>query len=103
MQQSILVTTLITLRGEIRRAQIKLGEKDTLNVETLKTYFRKKSDPTVIGSYTMPQPAPGGTTIHIIGYKEGKTGTENKYVFPAPFDKTVMYGNIMLVASESKD
>ena len=102
-QQSILVTTLITLRGEIRRAQIKLGEKETLNVETLKTYFRKKSDPTVIGTYTMPQPVPGGTTIHIIGYKEGKTGTENKYVFPAPYDKTVMYGDVVLVASESKD
>ncbi len=99
-QQSILVTTLITLRGEIRRAQIKLGDDNTLSLETLKAYFRKKSEPVVIGTYNMPLPAPTGTIIHIMGYKEGKSGTENKYVFPAPFDKTVMFGDVVLIASE---
>ncbi len=96
----VLVTTLITLRGEIRRAQLKLSEDQTLNIETLKTYFRKKSEPTIIGTYFMNLPSPTGTLIHIIGYKEGKTGTENKYVFPAPFDKTVLFGDVVLVASE---
>jgi DNA-directed RNA polymerase subunit M/transcription elongation factor TFIIS len=96
----VLPTTLITLRGEIRRAQLKLSEDQSLNIETLKTYFRKKSEPTLIGTYFMNLPSPTGTSIHIIGYKEGKTGTENKYVFPAPFDKTVLFGDVVLIASE---
>jgi DNA-directed RNA polymerase subunit M/transcription elongation factor TFIIS len=94
MAPPVLVTTLLSLKGEVRRAQVKLNEDNTLDIALLQAYFRKKSEPTVIG-----QLVHGDNTLYIIGYTEGKSGTENKYELPAPYDKTVIYGDALIIAA----
>ncbi len=94
----VLTTTLLNSRGEVRRAQVKLTDDHKLTNEQLQTYFRKKTSPVVIGYYN-----DGTTKLNILGYKEGRSGTENKYVMPAPYDKTVMYGDVLIIASDGDD
>ncbi len=94
----VLTTTLLNSRGEVRRAQVKLTDDHKLTNEQLQTYFRKKTTPVVIGYYN-----DSTTKLHILGYKEGRSGTENKYVMPAPYDKTIMYGDVLIIASEGDD
>ncbi len=94
MAPPVLVTTLLSLKGEVRRAQVKLNEDSTLDLSLLQAYFRKKSEPAVIG-----QLQHGDNTLYIIGYTEGKSGTENKYILPAPYDKTTIYGDALIIAA----
>jgi DNA-directed RNA polymerase subunit M/transcription elongation factor TFIIS len=93
MAPPVLVTTLLSLKGEVRRAQVKLNEDNTLDIGLLQAYFRKKSEPAVIGELQH-----GDNTLYIIGYTEGKSGTENKHVLPAPYDKTVIFGDALIIA-----
>ncbi len=94
MAPPVLVTTLLSLKGEVRRAQVKLNEDNTLDISLLHAYFRKKSEPAVIGELQH-----GDNTLYIIGYTEGKSGTENKHVLPAPYDKTVIFGDALIIAA----
>ncbi len=94
MAPPVLVTTLLSLKGEVRRAQVKLNEDNKLDISLLQAYFRKKSEPAVIGELQH-----GDNTLYIIGYTEGKSGTENKHVLPAPYDKTVIFGDALIIAA----
>jgi len=92
---SVLITTLLTARGEIRRAQVKLTDDGLLTKELAQAYFRKKIEPEVITTFKN-----GESTIHVMGYKEGKIGTENKCPMPPTPTPIVAFGDILLIVSE---
>ncbi len=92
-----LSTVVLALKGEARRAQVKLDDSNKATIEVAQAYFRKKATPMEVGYLDY-----GDITVHLIGYKDGKSGTENKCVLPAPYDKTVFYGDILLFASKGK-
>lgn len=92
---SVLITTLLTARGEIRRAQVKLTDDGLLTKELVQAYFRKKTEPEVLTTFKN-----GDSTIHVMGYKEGKTGTENKCPMPSTPTPIVAFGDILLIVSD---
>jgi len=96
MPPAVLTTTLLNARGEIRRAQVKMSDDSTLSLDLLQSYFRKKTAPTFICGYQ-----DGKNMIHIFGYKEGKTGTENKCVLPPPNNTTVIYGDALIIVGDA--
>jgi hypothetical protein len=96
MSIPVLLTTLLNARGEIRRAQVKMAEDSTLTLDLLQSYFRKKTAPSIIGYYQ-----DGSLLIFICGYKEGKTGSENKCSLPAPYENTVLYGDALIIVSDN--
>lgn len=94
----VLTTTLLNVRGEIRRAQVKMLDTSVLNLDLLQSYFRKKTPPVLIGNYQ-----DGANQIFIFGYKEGKAGTENKCNLPAPYENTVLFGDALIIVSQSEE
>jgi DNA-directed RNA polymerase subunit M/transcription elongation factor TFIIS len=96
MPPPVLTTTLLNVRGEIRRAQVKMTADSRLTLELLQTYFKKKVAPSMVASYQ-----DGTTNIYIIGYIDGRTGSENKCVLPVPFDKLVLFGDAIVIAADA--
>jgi DNA-directed RNA polymerase subunit M/transcription elongation factor TFIIS len=96
MPPPVLTTTLLNVRGEIRRAQVKMTDDSRLTLELLQTYFKKKMTPSMVASYQ-----DGVTNIYILGYSEGRAGSENKCVLPVPFDKLVLYGDAIVIAADA--
>ncbi len=90
-----LSTVVLSLKGEPRKAQVKLDDSNKATIETAQTYFRKKTTPMELGYFNY-----GDQTVYIVGYKDGKSGTENKCTLPAPYDKLVLYGDALLFASK---
>ncbi len=89
-------TVCITSKGELKKAKIPLTES-AVTVDAIQTYLKKKTEPTQLGKYSFE-----GTTIFMYGYKEGKAGSENKYEFPPPYDSLLPFGDVLLIASQSK-
>jgi DNA-directed RNA polymerase subunit M/transcription elongation factor TFIIS len=92
---SVLITTLLTARGEVRRAQVKLTDDGLLTKELAQAYFRKKTEPEILDKFKH-----GDSTIYVLGYKEGKSGTENKCPMPPTETPIVAFGDILLIVSE---
>jgi DNA-directed RNA polymerase subunit M/transcription elongation factor TFIIS len=55
---------------------------------------RKKKAADLIGSWAISK----GRTLQLWGWRDGKTGTENKHELPAPHDEVFLYGDVVLVA-----
>lgn len=86
-------TIAFTAKGEIKKAKLPLID-GALTIAAIQTYLKKKNEPVELGSYSHE-----GATFFLYGYKEGKSGTENKYEFPVPYDALEAYGDVLLIAS----
>ena len=93
-----LTTVLLATKGEPRRANLSLEEDASLNIDTVQKYFRKKEAPENLGYYNYED-----KTLYLLGYKKGKSGTENKTELPPPYDKDKYYGDILVIAGKSTD
>lgn len=93
-----LTTVLLATKGETRRANLTLEEDGSLNIDTVQKYFRKKEAPENLGYYNYED-----KTLYLLGYKKGKTGTENKTELPPPYSKEKYYGDILVIATKSTD
>ena len=91
-----LTTVLLSTKGETRRANLSLEENASLNIDTVQKYFRKKEAPETLGYYNYED-----KTIHLLGYKKGKSGTENKTELPHPYNKEKYYGDILVIVTKS--
>lgn len=89
-------TIRITTKGDVSRA-VPVRDKDTLDMADAQAYFGKKQEPAIVGHYNYKD-----LVVYIVGYAKGKAGTENKCALPKPYDKTVLFGEFLLVASRSK-
>ncbi len=87
-------TLILAAKGEIKKARVTLPEPGKLTLEAIHAYMKKKAAPTEIGHYNHE-----GGKLHLFGYTEGKSGTENKHSLPPPYADKVAYGDILLIAS----
>jgi transcription elongation factor S-II len=89
-------TIRITTKGDISRA-VPVRDKETFDMADAQAYFGKKQEPSIIGHYNYKD-----FIVYVVGYNKGKAGTENKFALPRPYDKIVLFGECLLVASRSK-
>ncbi len=83
--------------GDCKNSRITISDKFPF-LESIQKYLKKKTLPELIGTYTY-----GDILINVIGYKEGKIGSENKHELPPPLDKFIIYGDAVSFASNKND
>ena len=91
-----LSTVLLSIKGEVRKANLQLASNNELSADTIQKYFKKKDEPERVCYYEYDN-----KIIFIFGYKKGKKGTENKTELPEPHTSTVLFGDAIVVASLS--
>jgi len=89
-----LVTTVLTVKGETRKANLTLESDGTLAVETLQKYMRKKEPPVPVGTLT----SGSGLQLTAFAYTKGKAGTQNQSELPPAFSKQPLFGDVLLIA-----
>jgi transcription elongation factor S-II len=92
----VLSTVLLSIKGEVRKANLQLNENSNLDIETLQKYFKKKDEPERVCYYEWDN-----KIIFIFGYKKGKKGTENKTELLEPYSETTIFGDALVVCSLS--
>lgn len=89
-----LSTVLLSIKGEVRKANLQLTSESELNIEIIQKYFKKKDEPEQICHYEYDN-----KIIFIFGYKKGKKGTENKIELPDPYTSTIIFGDALVIVS----
>ena len=93
---SVVPVLLLTQKAEVKSSKITLGNSKELTLKHIQTYCKKKTEVEVIGTYGYK-----GITLFLFGFTKGKAGSENKHELPPPHDNTLVFGDIILVASKS--
>lgn len=88
---------LLTAKGEVKQAKLTLAGSILTNTDIQK-YLKKKTEPEYIGSYSYKS-----KYLHLFGYQKGKAGTENKHELPPPHDSMLLFGDILIVVSQSEN
>ena len=91
-----LSTVLLSIKGDIRKVNLTLGTDGELTIELLQKYFKKKDEPEYVCHYKYDN-----NTISIFGYKKGKKGTENATELPEPHSAAALFGDAIVIVSES--
>lgn len=86
---------LLTAKGEVKQAKL-TGTSPALTLVDVQKYLKKKTEPEYIGSYSYKS-----KHLHLFGYQKGKAGTENKHELPPPHDGLLLFGDILVVVSQS--
>lgn len=84
---------VLTQKAEVKQGKLP-AQDGVVSLDSVKTYLKKKDVPEIIGTYRYKT-----YTLTMIGYTTGKAGTENKHELPPPFDNTLCFGDIVLIAS----
>ena len=80
-----------------QKAEVKQGKIDEASIKGIQKYFKKKTEPEFLGSYKYRT-----TTLFLFGYTKGKAGTENKHELPPPHNETLVFGDIIIIASKDE-
>lgn len=91
-----LSTVILTTKGECRKANLQLTSEATLTIEIIQKYFKKKEEPEMVCSYEHEN-----KNIYLFGYKKGKKGTENKTELPDPYSDLVLFGDALVIVSNT--
>ena len=94
---TILSTVLLSIKGDVRKVNVTLGENNGLTIELLQKYFKKKDEPECVCYYKYDN-----KRISIFGYKKGKKGTENATELPPPSSSSVpiaLFGDAIVIVS----
>ena len=91
-----LSTVLLSIKGEVRKANLQLNSNNDLTMDTIQKYFKKKDEPERACCYEYDN-----KFIFIFGYKKGKKGTENKTELPDPYAETTLFGDALVIVSLS--
>jgi DNA-directed RNA polymerase subunit M/transcription elongation factor TFIIS len=89
-----LSTVLLSIKGEVRKANLQLTQEGDLTIDILQKYFKKKEQPEQVCYYEYDN-----KLIYIFGYKKGKKGTENKIELPDPYLDTPLFGDAIVIVS----
>ena len=81
---------ILTVKGEVKKCKI----LDS-SIQSIQTLLKRKTAPQVLGDYEY-----GSLKLTMIGYMEGRAGTENKHELPPPLDEVIFFGDIVLIASK---
>ena len=96
MSSNIFQVLILTQKAEVKIGKINIGKDTELNLHHIQTHFKKKVEPELLGTYNYKT-----YTLFLIGFSNGKAGSENKHEFPPPHDSMLVFGDIMLIASKS--
>jgi transcription elongation factor S-II len=89
---------LLTQNGEVKSAKVTVtSDQLGCQLTDVQKYLKKKTAAQVLGTYSWKS-----QTLHLLGYKEGKAGTENQHELPPPCDKDLYFGDIVLLLSKDK-
>jgi DNA-directed RNA polymerase subunit M/transcription elongation factor TFIIS len=91
-----LSTILLSIKGEVKRANLQLTQNSDLTLEIIQKYFKKKDEPEQICYYEYDN-----KIVFVFGYKKGKKGTENKSQLPEPYADIPFYGDALVIVSLS--
>jgi DNA-directed RNA polymerase subunit M/transcription elongation factor TFIIS len=84
---------VLSHNGEVKSAKIPIqSEEKGCQLADLQKFLKKKSAPEILGKFPWKK-----HTLHLIGYKEGKAGTENKHELPPPLDNQLFFGDIIVL------
>ena len=86
---------ILTQKAEVKTAKL---TSTNVSLKDIQKYFKKKVEPEVLGTYVYKT-----NVLFLIGYTDGKAGTENKHELPPPHDNTLAFGDIMLIASKDEN
>lgn len=89
---SIVVATVLTTKGESRKANLTLQD-NTLSLDLIQKYLRKKDIPEELGTLKTAS----SLLLTLFGYTKGKAGTENKT--DTGLGPMTLFGDIVVVAS----
>ena len=83
---------VLTQKAEVKQGKLSC---DSVNLNVIQKYFKKKTEIDMIGTYLYK-----GLTLFLFGYTKGKAGNENKHELPPPHDATLVFGDIVIIASK---
>ena len=83
---------VLTQKAEVKQGKLSC---DSVNLNVIQKYFKKKTEVDMIGTYLYK-----GLTLFLFGYTKGKAGNENKHELPPPHDATLVFGDIVIIASK---
>uniref|UniRef100_A0A6C0IEK2 TFIIS-type domain-containing protein n=1 Tax=viral metagenome TaxID=1070528 RepID=A0A6C0IEK2_9ZZZZ len=83
---------LLTQKAEVKQGKLSC---DSVTLDVIQKYFKKKTEVDMIGTYLYK-----GLTLFLFGYTKGKAGNENKHELPPPHDATLVFGDIVIIASK---
>lgn len=89
---------LLTSKGDIKKCKITDNLAEKLTLDHVATLLKRKQAAKKLGSYKYT-----ATYLTLFGYTEGRAGTENKHDLPPPYDSTLYFGDILLIASKAKN
>ena len=82
---------ILCQKGDVKQVKVK-----TSTMDAFATALKKKEQPQAIGRYNWKQ-----KTLILFGYAEGKENTENQHVLPPPLEGMTVFGDILVVMSNS--
>jgi DNA-directed RNA polymerase subunit M/transcription elongation factor TFIIS len=88
---------LLTSKGDIKKCKIIDNISEKITLDHVASLLKRKQTPKKLGNYKYTN-----TYLTLFGFTEGRAGTENKHDLPPPYDSTLYFGDILLIASKSK-
>lgn len=89
---------VLTQNCEVKSVKFQIQkEQEGCSLSDVQKFLKKKTAPVLLGTYSWK-----GQTLHLLGYKEGKAGTENQHELPPPLDKDLYFGEIVILLSKDK-
>jgi hypothetical protein len=86
---------ILTGKGEVKATT--LGDITGGVEAAIGKALKRAKPPTLVGTWTWQK-----YKLFLYGYKEGRTGTENKHELHEPHDELVLFGDAVIVASLDK-
>ncbi len=89
-----ITTVLLTAKGDLRKANLKLQDNNELTLDSIQSYFRKKESPERICYYEYDN-----KVVFIFGYKTGKKDKISIVKLPQPYENIELYGDSLVIVS----
>jgi RNase P subunit RPR2 len=89
-----LSSVVLKAKGEIGKANLQLTGENTLTIDSIQKYLKKKEQPELLCTYEYDN-----KVLFLFGYKKGKKGTENKVELPEPYTELACFGDTLVIAA----
>ena len=86
---------ILSQKGDVKQGKLKVPKTTKVpTVEAFAAVLKKKEIPSVIGRYNWK-----GKTLTLLGYEDGKVGTENQINLFPPLEGMTFYGDILIICT----
>jgi DNA-directed RNA polymerase subunit M/transcription elongation factor TFIIS len=89
-----ITSVLLTAKGDTRKANLQLLENNTLSLDIIQKYFKKKEVPERVCYYENDN-----KYIFIFGYTNGKKDKQSTIKLPDPYNDMTLYGDTLVIVS----